>query len=442
MLFALSLSTAISKAQTVQLSLKDALKYALENNQNVRKARLDIEGGKYKTSEIKAQALPQINGSASLTDNLIIQKSAIPNIFQGKPDEIILVPFGQQWNANASVQLSQQLFNQSVFTGLKAAKVGEDFYNLNASLTEENLLQQIAAAYYQILINRQNLAVIDTNINSLVRIEKTVGTQYKNGLARKIDLDRVRVNLTNLRNERQQLANGVTQQENALKYYMGMPINTIIEIPEAAVTQITTDANMLSETLNVDELTEYQLIQKQEQLLNLQKKAYQAEYFPSLSLTSSYLYSGLSNKLDLFKRNSTANWNDAATIGLSLRIPLFDGNARKSRVKQADVELQKAKEDLKNTSQALNLAYDNAQLQIRNSINTINSQKENVRLAEEVYSSTQNNYKNGLASLTDLLDAENSLTEAKNSYNQALLNYRVAEIQLIKSNGNIKSLLD
>ena len=74
-------------------------------------------------------------------------------------------------------------------------------------------------------------------------------------------------------------------------------------------------------------------------------------------------------------------------------------------------------------------------------MNTINSQRKNVELAQEIYKSTQNNYNNGLASLTDLLDTENSLTSSQNSYTQALLNYKIAEIQLIKSNGNIKSLV-
>jgi outer membrane protein len=429
-------------AQTMTITLKDALNFAMQNNATVKKARLDIEGGRYRTDEIRAQALPQLNGSASLTDNLIIQQNAIPNIFQGRPDEVILVAFGQKWNASASVQFSQQLFNQSVFTGLRAAKAGEQYYNLNAELAEETLLQNVTSAYYQILITRENTAVIDSNIRSLERIRQTVNTQYQNGLARKIDLDRVDVNLSSLRDQRAQVVNATRLAENALKYNMGMPINTPIEIPKAALNQIRTDATLLEGTLDVNNLREYQLAQTQEQLLEYQRKAYVAEYFPSLSLTSSYLYNGLSNKFDLFSSNSSANWVDAATVGLSLRIPIFDGNARKARVKQAEVDIKQAQEDTRNAQLALNLAYENAKLQIRNSISTINTQQANVRLAEEVYSSTQNNYRNGLATLTDLLDAENALTEAKNNYNQALLNYRVAEVQLIKSNGNIKSLLN
>ena len=95
-----------------------------------------------------------------------------------------------------------------------------------------------------------------------------------------------------------------------------------------------------------------------------------------------------------------------------------------------------------NTSLALNLAYENAKTQINNSIITLNAQTKNVQLAQEVYYNTQNNYNNGLATLTDLLNAETSQTEANNNYSSALLNYRVAEIQLIKSQGQFKSFIN
>jgi outer membrane protein len=144
----------------------------------------------------------------------------------------------------------------------------------------------------------------------------------------------------------------------------------------------------------------------------------------------------------LFKsKNSSAFWYDASAIGVTLRVPIFNGFATRARVRQANVDILKNEEDRRETTNSLNLAYENAKIQLRNSVNTINSQRQNVTLAQEIYRSTQNNYNNGLAALTDLLDTENALTEAQNSYTQALLNYRIAEIQLIKSNGNIKSLL-
>lgn len=441
-LLMLGISQASLQAQTVQLSLKDALNYAMKNNETVRKARLDIERGRARTSEVRAEALPQITGSASINDNLLLQKSPIPGEIFGRPGETIFVAFGQKYNTTASAQLSQQLFNQSVFTGLKAAKAGEAYYNLNAELSEENILQQVASSYYQVLVTREKMAVIDTNINSLVKIERTVSDQYRNGLARKIDLDRVKVNLTNLRTQRLELENGITQQENLLKYYIGMPVNSQIILPPAQLANINADAQAVSDQLNVSGLREYQLIKKQEELLNYQRKAYQSEYIPKLSFNTNFVYTGFGNKFDLLSSNSTTRWAKASALTLNLSVPIFDGFARRSRVKQAEIDILKVREDIKNTEQSLNLAHDNATIEIRNSISTINSQVENMKLAQEVYSSTQNNYRNGLATLTDLLDAENSLVSAQNSYTQALLNFKLAEIQLLKSKGNIKSLLN
>jgi outer membrane protein TolC len=422
-----------NNAQAQQrLTLKEAVNYAVQNSAEVRKAKLDIAGGRYKTEEIRAQALPQIEGSGNLTYNPIIGQLVVGDLsFQ----------LGRKWNASGGVQLSQQLFNQTVFTGLKAAKTSEAYYTLVANLSEEQIIEQVANSYFQVLVNRQQLNVIDTNIKNVRVIGKIISNQFENGLAKKIDVDRIKVNLTNLENQREQTLNAVTQLENQLKFLMGMPVETSIILPETELSDIKT-LPVFADTLDLNGRTEIRLLDIQRELYSLQRKAYQAEYYPSLSLTGNISYTGQSDKFDLFKSsNSSAFWYDASAIGVTLRIPIFNGFATRARVRQAGVDIMKSDEDRKQTTNSLNLAYENAKIQLRNSINTINSQRENVTLAEEIYRSTQNNYNNGLAALTDLLDTENALTEAQNSYTQALLNYRIAEIQLIKSNGNIKSLL-
>ncbi|RYZ29658.1 MAG: TolC family protein [Chitinophagaceae bacterium] len=431
--------------QPVQLNLKDALTYALEANQNARKAKLDVENSEYQIDEVRSQALPQISGTGGLTYNPLLQKSALPNIFGANPNpnETILVAFGQKWNANAGVSLSQNLFNKSVFTGLDAAKAAREFYKISQQLTEEQVLEQVATNYYQVLVQRQQIGVIDSTIKNTGRVQRILEGQYKAGLAKKIDVDRIAVNISNLQSQRQQLLNGVSLLENQLKFFMGMPINTAIIIPDAEIQAIQPQAVGMNEAINVDDRTEVRLLRQQEDLLNFQKESIKAEYYPSLSLASNYSYQGIGNSVPLFKgKSSGVNWVDAASVSLNLRIPIFNGGATKSRIKQTEISIKKLNEDIANTSLGLNLAFENAKTQINNSIVTLNAQKKNVQLAQDVYSNTQNNYNNGLATLTDLLNAETSLTEANNNYSSALLNYRVAEIQLIKSQGQLKSLIN
>jgi outer membrane protein TolC len=431
--------------QPVPLDLKEALTYALKANQDARKSRLDVENSQYQIDEVRARALPQVNGSTSLTYNPLLQQSALPNIFgpNPNPNETILVAFGQKWNTTAGVSLSQAIFDKSVLTGLKAAKTTKEFYQLNSQLTEEQVIEQVATNYYQLLVQRQQVSVLDSTIQNTTRVQRVLRGQFENGLAKKIDLDRIAVNISNLNSQRQQLLNNVTLLENQLKFFIGMPIETPISIPEAETHSIQPQAVPSNLSVNADGRLEYRLLETQEKLLQYQKEAYKSEYYPSLSLSGNYSYQGLGNKQPLFKgKEQGVNWVDAAAVSLNLRIPIFNGFATKSRIKQANIGIEKIREDKANAKLALNLAFENARTQINNSIITLNAQKENMKLAQEVFTNTQNNYNNGLATLTDLLNAETSLMEANNNYSSALLNYRLAEVQLIKSQGQLKSLLN
>ncbi len=413
------------------LTLKDALNFAIENNAAVRKSKLDIDGGRFKTQEVRSQALPQVSGNASLTYNAIIGQL----VFGDQAFQL-----GRKWNDNAGVQVSQQLFDQQVFTGLKAARTSESYYNLSANLTEEQIIEQVANNYYQVLVSRQQLNVIDTNIKNVKVVEKVILNQYTSGLAKKIDVDRIKVNLTNLQTQREQTINAVVQLENQLKFSMGMPVTTPITVPESEFSKVE-NLPVLADSINVAGRTEIRLLNIQKELLGLQRKSYVAEYYPKLSLTGNLSATGQSDKFDLFNNSGSAFYYNASAIGITLNVPIFNGFATRSRIRQADINIRKADEDIRETKNSLNLAYENAKIQLKNNINTIKAQRQNVQLAQEIYNSTQNNYNNGLAALTDLLDTENALTSAQNSYTQALLNYKIAEIQLIKSNGNIKSLL-
>lgn len=437
------LLASASAQETKELSLKEALEHALQNKAAAKKARLDEQNSTYQIDEVKARALPNISGSGSLTYNPLLQLSALPGEVLGRPGETVLVAFGQKWNSGAAVTLTQNIFDQSVFTGLKAAKTTREYYLILGQLTDEQVIEQVASSYYQVLVQRQKLVVIDSTIATTNRVKAVIEGQYNNGLAKKIDLDRTKVNIANLQAQRQQLLNAVQLQENALKFYMGMDIATPINIPQDQLEKIQPQIALAETSADVKNLTDYQLLKKQEQLLLFQKEAVKAEYYPTLSLNGNYGYQGLGNKFPIGKGSAQGvNWFDYASVGLNLKIPIFNGFATRSRVRQADIDVQKLRADLKDKELSLDLNFQNAKTQLTNSIITLNNQKENVALAEEVYQNTRNNYNQGLAPLTDLLDAENSLTTAQNNYSTALLDYRLAEIQLIKAQGNLKTLLN
>lgn len=439
----LLLGISVAAQEPMKLQLKDAIKYALEANQDARKAKLDMENARYQIDEVRARALPQVSGSGGITYNAILPLSALPGELAGQPGTTLFVAFGQKWNSSLGLSVNQTIFDNSVFTGLKAARTTQEFYRINAQLTEEQIIEQVATMYYQVLVQKQQIGVLDSTIRNVQRVHEVLKSLLQNGLAKKIDVGRIAVNLSNLKSKQQQLINGIALLENQLKFYIGMPIQTAISVPEQILENIKPQAVATNETLDVSGRTEMRVLRTQEMLLQYQKESFKSANLPTLSIGGSYSYNGLGNQFPIFKGSgSSVNWFDVAAVNLNLRIPIFNGGGTKAKVKQADVAIRKLNEDISYTKLALNLAYENAKTQINNSIITLYSQKENVTLAEEVYRNTQNNYNNGLATLTDLLNAENSLTEAQNNYSTALFNYKVSEIQLIKSQGTLQSLLN
>ncbi|MBG6186991.1 TolC family protein [Flavobacterium sp. CAN_S2] len=428
-------------AQVVRtLTLKEAINYALENKADAKKAKLQVENSEYQIQEVRSRALPQISANGNLTYNPVIQTTVIDGAGFGQPGTTIQAAFGQKWVSTAGVSLTQAIFDQTVFTGLKAAKSTREFYQINNQLSEEQVIERVANNYYQVYVQRQKLTVIDSTYKNTNKVKDIIKGQFDNGLAKKIDLDRILVKISNINTQRQQVLNAVQIQENALKFYMGMPIETQIEIPQTA---FEVGPQALSEIPNTANRTEYLLLKKQEQLLFYQKKAVEASYYPTLSLNAGYNYIGQGPVMPIGgKPADGVYWSDFSSIGLNLKVPIFTGFGTRAKVRQADIEIRTVQEDLVDTKLALDLAFANAKTQIDNSLTTINNQKENAQLAKEVLDNTRNNYIQGLASLTDLLDAENSLTEAQNNYTSAVLEYKLAEIQLIKSKGELKSLIN
>jgi outer membrane efflux protein len=432
-------ATAISFAQQKELTLKDAIRYALEHKADAEKARLDVKKSEYLIQEVRANALPNLTASGGMVYNPKLQATYIDGSAFGIPGgDPLKMEMGQKWSANAEAKLTQMLFSQAVFMGLKAARTTREFYLLNQQLTENEIIEKVAKAYYQVYQTRQMLQNVEAN---LALTEKTAGVVKglnEAGLAKKIDLDRTTVALNNLKSARQQALNGLQLSENALKYMIGMPMNEQIILPKDGF-EANYDLAFAKGSSN--NRIELQVLEKQKQLLDINVKVKRAALYPSLMLQATYGYLSMGPKMPIiYSKKDKVYGADYSSITLGVSVPIFSGFGTTAKIRQAQIESQALEATLKDTHLAMDLAYENAHSQLNNNLLTIDSQKENVKLAEEVLLNTQNNYQQGLASLTDLLDAERSLSDAKNNYTNALLDYKLAEIELLKSQGKLDTI--
>ena len=421
------------------LTLPEAISYALENKAEAEKARLNIRKGDAQIAEVKSNAYPNISFSSATTYNPLLQESVLPGEIFGAPGQQVKVAFGQKWTSSNMVQLTQNLFNQSVFVGLKAAKSTKEFYLINAALTEEQIIEKVANAYFQVYQADQMLQNAKSNLAITNQTIKVIKGLYDAGLARKIDYDRVVVARNNVSSGVKQLENTVDLTENALKFMIGMPMGEEIMLPE----QTFEPALLPDRSVNFSERTEIKVMNKQLELLEWQKKATEAEFYPTAALSANYGFLGQGGKMPWWNgKENGVYWSDMASIGLNVRVPIFNGFATKSRVELNRIEIEKARADLRETELGLDLQHKNAITELENNMTMITMQEENVTLAESVLSNTRSNYQHGLATLNDILDAERDLTEAKNNLTKAKLDYKLAEIDLLKSQGKLRSLND
>ncbi|WP_322969547.1 TolC family protein [Faecalibacter sp. LW9] len=418
----------VSAQQT--LTLKQAIDFALQNKAEAQKAKLEVQRGDLKIKEARAGALPQISASGALQYNAIIQETALQ-----MNDQLMVIKMGQPWNTNAAVSVYQNIFDQRVFTGLKAAKSTREFYQINAQLTDEQVIERVATAYYQVFVTEQKLKNVDASYENTTKVRNVIKSLFDNGLAKEIDLDRTNVGLVNIQSNRQQILNAAQLQENALKFYMGMPIDTEIELVED---EVKINEYLLEEKFDYTKRTEVAAVLKQKELLGYNLEATKAALYPTVGLAANYGVNGFGSNFPL--HNSTY-WSNVANFALQVKIPIFTGGATKSKIAQAQLDIDALDIDIKDMLLGLDLEYNNAKTQIENLIVNLKNQEENVTLAEKVFNNTQANYQHGLATLTEVIDAEQAFTEAKNNYSNVLLEYKVAEVALLKARGELNTII-
>ena len=268
----------VSAQQT--LTLKQAIDFALQNKAEAQKAKLEVQRGDLKIKEARAGALPQISASGALQYNAIIQETALQ-----MNDQLMVIKMGQPWNTNAAVSVYQNIFDQRVFTGLKAAKSTREFYQINAQLTDEQVIERVATAYYQVFVTEQKLKNVDASYENTTKVRNVIKSLFDNGLAKEIDLDRTNVGLVNIQSNRQQILNAVQLQENALKFYMGMPIDTEIELVED---EVKINEYLLEEKFDYTKRTEVAAVLKQKELLGYNLEATKAALYPTVGLAANY----------------------------------------------------------------------------------------------------------------------------------------------------------
>ena len=421
-------------------SLKQCLEYAQKNNSNIKIVYLDSEISDKAVNEQIGKGLPQIDISGSLDDNLKLTTQLLPGELMGQPGTHIPVQFGTKYNASGTISLTQKILDPSFWVGLKAVRISKDISEQNIRKTDEQTMYDVSTAYYKAAIIQKQFENMKVILGASESSLKSTELKFRNGRAKKIDVDKIRVSYNNTYSQVQQTELSYDQALNNLKFNMGMPVDSTIVLSETL-----TDNNdlLVPQSTNenfIENRIDYQIQQTNVSLYEADKQNNIAAYLPSLSFNANYGYSAMRSEFDIFKSGKT--WYNSSSIGLELKIPIFSGFQRYSKVQQSQLNIEKAKEMLKYTEQSIKVEHSNYYIQFKNAFDNIKNERENLTLAEDVYKNTQLEFSQGTGSSLDLVQAESSLRETQNNYYSKLLTLYIAKLDLEKSQGTLINFIN
>jgi outer membrane protein len=444
-----------------QMTLEECVSYALENNFTLQNAIIDEEIAQDRVNETRGYGLPQVNASATVIHNeklprffamYGVAKGFNPSIDLPLEDtDVVASPnfFQLKNSGDASVSITQLLFNASYLVGLRAANAYKALSIKSTVITREEVVANVSSAYYACLINKDRITLFESNIARVDTLYRNTKAMQDNGLAEQIDVDRLKVSLNNLVVERNKFIKVQDIAMQLLKFQMNYPLDQPL-IVTGDISQITVDPAIL-ETYRTDwdytQRSDYQLLMANRNLQALNLRNKYAEGMPSLNAFANLGYSTQSPTFNgVFKTTTPIvddglvgpdKWYNYSNFGLSLNVPIFSGLQRSSRVQQAKGEIAKIDNNVKLLKNNIDREINQTTNVFLNAIETAKSQQDNIGLAENVARVTRIKYEQGVGSNLEVVEAETALREAQINYYNALYDAILAKIELDRAYGKL-----
>lgn len=455
------LLTSSVKAQTQQqatkheFSVQQCIDYGLKNNVSVKNALLDVGIQEQVNKGVTALAYPQLSASAGATYYPNVTVQTFPNFIaaatygvleqegvkngSGEPIKspsdfgFIEAAFGTKWNASGGVSLSQILFDGEVFVGLQARKTVMDYSQKNVELTQENIKANVYKVYYQLVASKTQTEQIDANIARTQKSLHDANEMFKNGFAEKLDVDRLAVQLANLQTLRSNVENTISNGYLGLKVLIGMPIQDTLTLTDS-ITEDRLKQGLLNEGIyQYADRKDYQFMQLGKRLNEYSVKRYKLNKLPTADLSASYSKIAMRNQFDFYK----GDWFTSSYIGLNIHVPIFTGLANNANIEKARLLLKQTENQIESLKITIDNEVAEATNNYHNAVKTLDNQKKNMELAEQVYNQVKKKYEIGTGDNLEITNAQSDLTIAQTSYINALYNAIIANIDYVKAIGKL-----
>jgi outer membrane protein len=426
--------------ETIELTLNQALQYALENNVDAKNARLELLVAETTVKEELSKGLPQLDGTFNLNYNPQIQVVFLPNAPPfGDPtidSDVIPARFGVSYQSGLGVTASQMIFDGSFFVGLRASKTLRELTEYDRIKTENDVLLTVKKAYFGVLVNKERIKLATSNLTRIDSLLNETRAIYEAGFAEKIDVSRIQVqrNNTYTQVERSRTAYEISKQ--LLKIQMGLPKEYDVLITET-LAQLNTEER-LNQLLTMEGMprVEVNQLEKNLELVGLDLRNNTVQYMPKITFNANYQRSGASNSLS--NVYDSRNWFSSSLLGVNMQIPIFDGFLKSSRIQRNRIQQDQLENQLLFLDDNISLEIYQARTNLKNDLNILEVQRENMALAQEVYDISKIKYNEGVGSNLEVVDADAALIESEINYLGALYDGLISKVDLEKALGVLK----
>jgi outer membrane protein TolC len=432
-------TTNAQDANKTSFSLNEAIEYSLKHSLNYLNADLDLKSADYRRKEITGSGLPQINSSVDIKDYINIPTSLLPaQIFGGSAGSFIPVKFGTKYNATAGFSASQLIFSSDYIFGLKASKEFMYLSKINVTRNKAEVVAQVSKAYYTVVISKERFRVLEANIVRLKKLYDDTKALNQQGFVEAIDAERIEVQYNNLLTEKDKTEKLIGLSESLLKFQMGYNISDPIALADSL--NFSGDYQELAiNRIDVKQRPDYQLLQSQQSLYDLDVKRLKWGYLPSVVAYGSYQWNAQRNQFNFAndKNDPSKQWFKVALIGATLNFSIFDGLQRNYRIQQAKITSLKSQNTLHNLELAAELEASAAGTNYNNAYLSVQIQKKNLQLAQHVYDATLKKYQGGVGSNLEVVSAETTLRESQTNYLNAVYDMVTSKIDYQKAVGTL-----
>jgi len=427
------LASQNASSDTLRLTLSEAISRGLQNNLTKKNAELDVLSAHKQVNVLVATGLPQVNASVDYNRYLQLPISLVPaEFFGGNPGEFAELAFGTNNNLTIGGSVNQLLFSGSFFVALKATQKLIEQVELQVEASDLQIRDAITRTYFSALIIQENIAIFQKNIQVLTKVLNETTALYEAGFVENIDVDRLKLQLSNLQTQQSALNRQLESVYNLLKLQLVMDLNQPVSLSQSLKDFI--DLNNVAaqiESLSPKSRIELRQLSMSEYLNDLGIKQINASRLPTVTAFLSYERRFQSNDFDFF----TDKWFPTSMAGVQISVPIFDGLGKRNQIAQRLINKKKIQNGRSQLLQSIDLEIAQAKISYQNALEQLKSQENNMALAQKIYNLSLVKYKEGVGSSLELTDAESKLFQNQGLYLQAFYNLLIAQTDLRKSMG-------